>query len=58
MTQRWSDSRGPVSTSQIQEMGQYTRMPIHSFMLHFSYQEISFQLVIVLVLQKEKKLRK
>lgn len=58
MTQRWSDSRDLIYTSQIQEMSQCTRMPIHLFILRFHCQAVSFQLVIVLVFQKESKLRR
>lgn len=47
LTQRWSDSRGLIYTSHTQEMGGYTRRPIHLFILHFSCQAISFQLAIV-----------
>lgn len=53
LTQRWSDSRGPDYTSQTQEMDQYTRIPIHSFILHFSCQAISFQLVIAFLEREE-----
>lgn len=50
--------KSPIYTSQIQEVGEHIRMPMHLFLLHFHCQAISFRLVIGLVFQIESKPRR